>query len=418
MAAKLLTARSVATAPPKRTSDGKVARAEYADAACPGLYLIVQPGGGRSWALRYRRPDGKNAKLTLGNASEAGLSLAAARHAASAARLRLEQGNDPSPRRLAVTSYDPESGDAIEVAIASFLEKHARRKNRPATIQQAESVFTRLVLPVWSRRSVKTIRRRDVIDLIEQIAIDRGGYMSNRALGVLSKFFNWLVARDMISVSPVAGVERTHQEQSRDRVLIDEELRALWLACEHEGAFGAALRVLVLTGQRKNEVCLMRWSEIDEAKRLWVIPATRAKNGIEHRVPLSAQAWAIIKALPRFVDNDHVFAGRAGRGAINGGWAKAKSRIARKADVEESAWRLHDLRRTAASGLQALGVKVEVIETALNHKSGVFRGIVGTYQRHDFIDEIGIALQRWGDHIERLVGGKPATVVSLRSKRR
>jgi integrase len=159
-----------------------------------------------------------------------------------------------------------------------------------------------------------------------------------------------------------------------------------------------------LTGARRNEVSRMRWSEIDPKRRLWVLPAARSKNRCEHPIPLSTQAWAILEALPRFAGCDFVFT-LNGRTPI-AGWDKIRRRLSAKAGIADTTWRLHDLRRTTASGLQRLGIRTEVIERALNHRSGVFRGIVSTYQTHDYADEIRIALQRWGDHVERIVSGK------------
>jgi integrase len=401
MAAKLLTARAVETMKPRRDAAGEAIRAEYPDAACPGLYLVVQPSGTRSWALRYRRPNGKTAKLTLGDAGS--VTLAAARHAASAARLQLERGADPAPKRLPATAYAPEGGEAVEAAFGSFLELHARRKTRPSTAWATERVFNRNVLPAWRGRSIHDIKRRDVIDLVEQIAADRP-YLANRTLATLSKFYNWLIARAVVKMSPVTGVERPHKEKARTRTLNDDELRQLWKACN--GPFGDALKVLVLTGARRNEVSQMRWSEIDEKRRLWVLPASRSKNHHEHTVPLSSQAWTLIQAQRRFLGCDFVFTAD-GRRPVTG-WDKAKSRIGAKAGIAEDSWRLHDLRRTCASGMQRLGVPVPVIEKALNHLSGTFRGIVGTYQQHDYADEIRVALQRWGDHVEQMVSSKPA----------
>jgi integrase len=266
---------------------------------------------------------------------------------------------------------------------------------------------------MWRGRSIQDIRRRDIIDLVEQIATDRP-YLANRTLGVLSKFFNWLCARDVLAVSPAAGVERPHQEQVRNRTLSDPELRALWLACEGDGPFGQALRMLVLTGARRNEVSHMRWSEIDAERQAWILPSERSKNAREHVIPLSSQAWALLDAMPRFA-GDYVFSAD-GRGPIVG-WAKAKTRISGKAGIAEEGWRLHDTRRSVAAGMARLGVSVPVIEKALNHQSGVFRGIVSTYQTHDYADEIRIALQRWADHVEQIVGGRPAKVIKLRGQR-
>jgi integrase len=211
-------------------------------------------------------------------------------------------------------------------------------------------------------------------------------------------------------------VERPHQEQVRNRTLSDPELHALWLACEGDGPFGQALRLLVLTGARRNEVSRLCWSEIDAERQVWVLPAVRSKNAREHVSPLSTQAWAIIQAMPRFADCDYVFSAD-GHNAIVG-WAKAKSRISAKAGIAEEGWRLHDVRRSCAAGMQRLGVSVPVVEKALNHQSGVFRGIVSTYQTHDYADEVRIALQKWSDHVEQLVTGKSARVVSLRGRRR
>jgi integrase len=217
-----------------------------------------------------------------------------------------------------------------------------------------------------------------------------------------------LVARDVLAFSPVTGVERLHKEEARTRTLSDDELRALWFACEHEGALGQAIRMLALTGARRNEVGHMRWQEIDEDRRLWMLPAGRTKNAREHAMPLSSQAWALIEARPRFAGCPFVFSTN-GRGPVKN-WDGVKRRISARSGITAETWRLHDLRRTCASGMQKLGVQVPVIERALNHVSGVFKGIVGVYQQHDYADEVRIALQKWADRVEEIVGGEPVKV--------
>jgi integrase len=405
-AGKALTARTVETAKPKRNGAGATVRTEMPDAACLGLYLVVQPTGARSWALRYRN-QGKPAKLTLGAAGVGGLTLAAARVAAAKARHQLEQGAVPVP--ISAAPHD----DRIEAQVASFLAKHVAKNRTAAT---TESIFNRLVLPAWRGRAVRDIRRRDVIDLVEQIADERGGVMANRTLSALSKFYRWLVGRDVLETSPVAGVERPYKEVARDRTLTDAELRKLWLACDGDGPFGAAVQFMALTGGRRNEVSRMTWGEIDEERRTWTLPKARSKNGHEHEIALSTQAWAIIGAMPRFAGCDYVFSAD-GRGPI-AGWSKPKTRFSAKADLPEESWRLHDLRRTCAAGMQKLGVAVPVIERALNHQSGVFRGIVGTYQVHPYRDEGAAALQAWGNRVDEIVSGRAAKVVPLRGGRR
>jgi len=413
MAVKVLTTRFVDAAKPRHNSAGDAVRAEYPDAACPGLHLVVQPTGTRSWAFRFRRrTDRKNVKLTLGKAGDGGLSLAAARHAAAAHRHRLEQGAVLVTPVTAVTPQSVRTGDKVETAVASFLELHVRRKNRISTARVTENIFNRIIVPAWRNRTIDSIRRRDIIDLVEDVAASGRGYHANRTCAVLSKFFAWLVARDALTFSPVTGVERPHKEKTRSRVLTDDELRVLWLACGHEGASGEAIRLMTLTGARRGEVGEMSRREVDQDHQLWNLPAERTKNGRPHTIPLSTQAWTLIEARPRFAGCDFVFT-IDGKRAVNN-WDEVKHRISAKAGITASSWRLHDLRRTCASGMQRLGVLVPVIEKALNHTSGTFRGIVGVYQTHDYADEVRVALQRWADRVEEIVGGKPAKVVKLR----
>jgi integrase len=409
----VLTHRFVEAAKPRRNAAGEFVRAEYPDGAS-GLYLVVQPSGTRSWAFRFHHR-GKTGKKTIGRAGDGGLSLTAARAAAANHRHRLEQG-------VGVTSVTPVTpkteggGDKIETAVAAFLELHVRRKNRASTAQATEGVFNRIVLPVWRGRTVGSIRKRDIIELVESIAARGRGYRANRVLAALSKFFNWLVARDVLAFSPVTGVEPPHKEEARTRILSDDELRALWLACEGEGPSGQALRLLILTGTRRSEVGELPVSEIDTDEQMWKLPADRAKNGQACNIPLSSQAWALIQARPLIAGCPYVFTCN-GTTAVNN-WDKVKHRISTKAKIPADTWRLHDLRRTCASGMQKLGVSVPVIERALNHASGTFRGIVGVYQQHDYADEVRIALQRWADRVEEIVGGKPAKILALRGKRR
>ena len=415
MAVKVLTTRFVDAAKPRHNSAGDAVRAEYPDAACPGLHLVVQPTGTRSWAFRFRRrTDRKNVKLTLGKAGDGGLSLAAARHAAAAHRHRLEQGAVLVTPVTAVTPQSVRAGDKVEAAVASFLELHVRRKNRISTARVTENIFNRIIVPAWRNRTIDSIRRRDIIDLVEDVAASGRGYHANRTCAVLSKFFAWLVARDALTFSPVTGVERPHKEKTRSRVLTDDELRVLWLACGHEGASGEAIRLMTLTGARRGEVGEMSRREVDQDHQLWNLPAERTKNGRPHTIPLSTQAWTLIEARPRFAGCDFVFT-IDGKRVVNN-WDEVKHRISAKAGITASSWRLHDLRRTCASGMQKLGIQVPVIEKALNHISGTFRGIVGVYQTHDYADEVRIALQRWADRVEEIVGGKPAKVVKLRAR--
>ena len=411
--AKALTQLAVKAAKPAHN------RVEIPDGGCTGLYLIVQPSGVKSWALRYRFK-GTPKKLTLGRADqeEGALSLASARKAAIEARHRLELGVDPAPEKqaAAAASVALRTTDTITGLSEQFVELYAKPRTRPHTFRQTCYVLRRLVQPAWRGRTVHEIRRRDVIALVDDVTRRNGAQMADKALAVIGKFFSWLIARDVVDASPCRGVERPVRNPPRDRVLDDREIVALWNACAGEGPAGQAVKLLLMTGCRKTEVFGARWSEIDAAEMVWRLPRQRTKNAHPHVVPLAPQAWAIIAAQPRFAGCDYIFT-TDGRRSI-GGFSRLKSNLDRSMQPARP-WVLHDVRRTAASGMQRLGTRVEVIEQVLNHRSGTFRGIVGVYQRHDYIDERRIALHRWADFVEQLASGqKRDTVVPMRGRRR
>jgi len=378
-------------------------RREIPDGGCRGLYVVLQPSGRKSFAVRYRF-GGKTRKLTL----DARLTLAEARKQATAALHELERGNDP-----AVLKFDAAAAQASAAAereadsvgrwVKAFLE-YQRKRVRENTLSQCEHAL-RLVLAKWSGRVVHDIRRRDVIDLVEGAVGARGPIAANRVHAYTRRFFSWLCERDVIGASPCTGVKPPSKERSRDRVLGDSEIKQLWAACDAVGGpAGAAIKLLCLTGARLAEVTGMRRSEINGD--VWSLPPERVKNATPHEVPLSAQALAIIGSVPVFADApDYVFPSASMsrvKAAIDGHMTPTRS------------WVLHDLRRTAASGMARLGIRLPVIEKCLNHASGSFRGIVGVYQRHDFAAEKRDALQRWANHVAALVDGKPAEVVPFR----
>jgi integrase len=397
-----LTAKTVENAKPRTT------RVETPDDGCRGLYLIVQPSGRKSWAVRYRF-NGKSKKLTLDRID----TLAAARKAATDALHELELGHDPAAKKFEAEASGraataARARDLIESLAAEFIVKHAKKRTRESTWRETERIFAKELLPVWRGRTVHDVTRRDVIDLLERIAEDRP-IMANRVLAAVRKFFNWMAARDIIKASPCVGVEPPGEVKSRDRWLTDDEIKTLWLACEGEHSpFGPFVKMLLLTGQRRNEVAGMRWSELDLNGLVWTLPASRTKNGVEHVVPLSTQVFAIVSSMPRIADSKFVFT-IAGDSHI-GGFDRVKTRLDARMQLATS-WVFHDLRRTAISGMARLGVDLAVIERTINHTSGTFAGVVGIYQRHDFAAGKRAALQRWANHIDELVHGAPTEKV-------
>jgi integrase len=397
-----LTARAVETAKPAAV------RREIPDALMPSLYLVVQPSGTKSWAVRYRH-NGTTRKFTLG--SHPAIDLKAARALAGKALRAAAEGRDPGQEKAQARAA---RADTIDRAVAQFIERHCKRKNRPRTAQETERLLRLHVMPRWWGRAVSSITRRDVLDVLDRVVDAGAPIAANRVLAATRKLFNWLVARDIIAASPCAGVKPPTDERSRDRVLDDKELRAVWLAAEEIGLpFGAMVKVLVLTGQRRDEVARMEWSEIDFGDKLWTLPRERVKNDEKHEVPLSDAAIAVLKSVPRIAGSRYVFTTNGE--APSSGYSKGKRRLDALLSPDMPPWRLHDLRRTTASGMARLGINLPVIEKVLNHASGSFAGIVGVYQKHEFSEEKRRALDAWGGFVAGLAGDKARkNVVRLR----
>jgi integrase len=220
--------------------------------------------------------------------------------------------------------------------------------------------------------------------------------------------YGWAVKRGSLASNPFTTLPVATTER-RERVLGDDEIGAIWKATDGPGPFSGIVRLLILTGQRRTEAGGMTWAELSDELSTWIIPASRAKNGATHIVPLSAPAQDLLRGVPR--SGELVFPGL--RGTFNG-FSPAKATLDTKSGVTN--WRLHDLRRTMATGLQRLGVRLEVTEQVLNHVSGSRAGIVGVYQRHDFASEKRAALDAWGAHVLAVVEGRAAmgNVVTLR----
>jgi integrase len=389
---KTLTAKSVEAAKP----DPNVRR-EIPDGRLQGLYLIVQPSGSKGWAARYRHK-GRTRKLTLGKYPM--VSLSDAREKARAALAILDMGSDPAMEAVA-----RRDADTVAMLVSDFMSRHA---SKTKSSQETRRIFDRDVLPVWGQRKAHEISRRDVIDLIDGI-VDRGSpYMANRVLAAVRKLFNWATSRDRLRDSPVAGVKPPTVERPRDRTLTDDEIRWFWQATGEIGPpFGPLFRLLLITGQRREEVAAMQWNEIDGD--IWSIPGGRTKNGEPQTVRLSRTAILTLSSSPKIEASDFVFT-TVGKRPVSG-FSRAKRRLdecmAELADDQVPTWKLHDLRRTCASGMARAGVALPVIEKCLNHVSGSFGGIVGVYQRHKFTDEMRVGWTAWDDLLRQILADAP-----------
>lgn len=380
---------------------------DYFDAAYPALAMRVTANGVRSWVY-FGRVHGKIKRATLGRFPD--LSLAKARQKAGETADAMRQGVDPAAAKRAARNAPKDHFEAV----ADEWLKRDQAGNR--SYGEVKRTIDRDVKPAWKGRPVSSIGRRDVLELIDKIA-DRGAEtLARRVHAYLHRMFRWCVGRGIVEANPVADLPKPGAIVKRDRVLTDDELRKVWNLADSIGwPFGRAAQLLILTAARRDEVTRLQWSEI-EGDRI-EMKGERTKNGEPHSIPLSPQAKAILDAVPRIADCPFVFS-TTGKTPVSG-WSKAKDllddKIADAADGKRlDPWRLHDLRRTAATGMQRLGVGLQVVEAVLGHIAGSRAGVVGVYQRHTFDAEKRAALEAWALHVVGIVSGKPSNVTPLR----
>jgi len=400
---KALTALAVEKAKPG------TARREIPDGLLRGLYLIVQPTGAKSWAVRYRNR-GFPRKFTIG--AWPAIDLATARDLGAKALRNVASGADPAAEKK--DAKRSTTSDSVEHVIDDYL---SRRVKQTRTARETERILKREVVSAWRGRRIQDIAKRDVISLIDSIE-PRAPIMARRTFAIVRAMFSWCVDKDILSASPCAGLKPPGQQRFRDRVLSDVELVRVWRAADVIGLpYGPQIKLLILTGCRRAEISDLRWSEVDIEGRTIRLPRERTKNNMAHEVALSDQALAVLENLQRRAD--FVFPSANGR-TSTAKFSKAKHRldaaIAADGGASMPAWVVHDLRRTVASGLARLDINLPVIERILNHRSGSFAGIVGVYQHHSFSEKKRAALETWGRFVEALVSGRPSdNIIALRS---
>ena len=387
-----------------------------------GLGLRVSKTGRKTWIMLYRF-DGRPRRLTLGtfgNGSEQ-LSLAKAHKAHADAMAELEQSRDPGDKAVTQRREARKAPTVAELA-DEYIERYAKPKKRSWAEDRRILDFD--VLPAWKGRKAASIRRRDVIDLLDSI-VDRGaGIQANRTLACVRKMFNFAVERDIVTGSPVIGIKAPASENRRDRVLNPNEVRQLLTVLMNghgdrpedqlsmSRGIRLALRLQLLTGQRKQEVTGAEWANFDLPGRIWTIPGEKAKNGRPHRVPLSPQALEVIEEVRALSEgNAHLFPARHGPGPIT---AESINRaVYRDADIIGIAkWTPHDLRRTAATLMSENGTQRLVIAKVLNHVS-VDNTVTAVYDRHSYDLEKRQALEGLGRRVAAIIDGEESNVAFL-----
>jgi len=293
-------------------------------------------------------------------------------------------GTDPFAQPLA--------GEGFATAVDRYLDRK-RSSLKPSTFRETERYLRNHSAPLHRLR-LDQIDRRKVAALLGEIETSAGPASRNRLRSALSALFSWCLTEGLLDANPVAGTAKAGEGGSRERVLSCDELRKLWHALGDD-PFSNIIRLLLLSGQRRNEIGHLQWSEIDFATKQIVLPASRVKNGRDHTVPLSAQALAILARLPRRNTSDYLF-GKRGFSE----WDNAKKQLDARAGIAH--FTLHDLRRSAATHMAEIGVLPHIVESVLNHQSGHKAGVAGTYNRARYADEMRAALQRWADHLDKI----------------
>ena len=371
----------------------------------PGFGLRLRASGERvlrSWVCQYRR-GGATRRLLLGSADVLGVEQA--RAAAKKAMAKIALGEDPQADKADRRAKDEHS---LRAMIGEYLA-HKESRVRPRTFIETRRYLTSGHFKALHTLPVDAITRRDVATRLVAITREHGSITAARSRATLSAFFVWAMTMGIVEVNPVIGTARPQDAEPRDRVLADAELAAIWKACRDDD-FGRITRLLALTGCRRTEVGGMAWGELDLERATWTVPASRTKNHRAHTLPLLPMVLAIVESVPRMVGREQLFGVRGSNGFTR--WSAAKRDFDTRVGVTD--WRLHDLRRTAATRMADLGVQPHIVEAVLNHHSGHRAGTAGVYNRSIYEREVRAALALWADHVRALVEGGERKIVPLR----
>ncbi len=409
----------------KNLTAPETGQADYWDSLLPGFGLRVSYGGRKSWMIHTRalqKGQWKATRVTFDRYPA--LSLAEARTEARRLLELAEDGKDPRKAKRAAVKEEREqaSRDNYKAVVKDFLIRYrTRQKKRPSprTLQELKRALNHDAFKDWQDRPTKDISKRDIQDAIECFMAKGHERAANAYLRYLKMLFGWALDREIIDTDPTARIKPPGEEKSRERVLTDDEINAIWKTTANTGdLFPSIVRVLLLTGQRRSEVGGMRWSEVDLDAAMWSLPGERTKNGRDHLVPLSAPVAQIIEQqkqlqAARRMKTDFVFTS-AGKAPFSG-WSKSKSRLdvsltgLAEDDAVLTPWTLHDLRRSAVTKLhEDLHIQPHIVEAIVNHVSGAKAGVAGTYNRAIYLDERRRALNAWADYVMSLAAGKPA----------
>jgi integrase len=381
-----------------------------------GFGVRVREGGTKAWVVQYD-VGGRTRKMTLGTTEtlDAGKARVTAKDILAAVRL----GRDPAAEKHTARVRAAETFGAL---LPRYLE-HKRAELKPRSFQEVVRHLEMHASPLHTR-ALDAVDQRGAAMLLAKIAETRGHAAANRARASISAYFAWLMKEGLVASNPVANTNKAPENSSRDRTPTVGELTEIWRACA-DNQYGAIVRLLMLSGCRRDEIAGLRWSEVNLDDALITLPPERTKSRREHEIPLSPAALAIIAAQPRHDGRDHIF----GRGA--GGFSDyssskreldARILAARQAAMKKGKaiplpdWTLHDFRRAMSTTMhEQLGVAPHVVEACLGH-TGTFRsGVASVYNRSSYRSEKRRAFDLWAEYLRAAIEGAGAKVVPLRA---
>jgi integrase len=365
----------------------------YYDSDLKGFGLRLRGGGKRSWVAVYRIGR-KVRRVVVGDASA--VTPEEARKRAREILARADLGEDTQAEKVA-----ERDGSVLVVGdlIDRYIDQHVEVALRP----RPKAEIRRYLRETWRSLhgdTVERVERNRIAGELATIANANGPVAANRARSALHALFVWSMRQGLSPHNPVAETAKLGRERPRDRVLNDREIGAIWHGCRDDD-HGRIVRILILTGQRREEAGGMMWSEIDFRKRLWSLTSDRTKNARPHDVPLSGEVLALLSRLEKRSDRIHVFG--SGEGPFSG-WSRCKRRLDQRCGV--SGWRLHDIRRTVVTGMAEIGIQPHVIEAAVNHVSGHKAGVAGIYNRAAYSEDKRDALEAWSRHVKSIVAAE------------
>jgi len=367
----------------------------YIDSEAPGLELRVSEHGTKSWSIRYRPKGGERKRTTYG--AYPTITLAEARALAKEIAAAAARGVD-LPEQQERQREDERKADkrpkTVGELLDRYVEQHCRKNQRRWKL--TERMFDAHVKPAIGNRPLTELRRGDLVELLDDLQNEKGlRAQVNRVRSQVVAALSWAVEREYLDTSPAAAIKKRKIEASRDRVLSDDELRAIWRAADELSEPSRSLvKAWILTGQRRDEVRCMTWSEIDLGRALWTLPKERNKGKRDHEIPLSP---AMIELLGRPRPGSPVFTADGRKPYA--GQKRLKAILDRESGV--TGWTFHDFRRTASTGMAALHVPQDTIDRVLNHAKGA---LAGTYNRHQYFDEKQRALEAWAERVTFIIG--------------